>query len=77
MPSSADYHTSGVTVCNGWKVRNIAKNKWFVLVARTATEKQQWIEAFRVQKDRIKSVCIHWCVAQCMILYIIQEWQQD
>ena len=65
MPSSADYHTSGVTVCNGWKVRNIAKNKWFVLVARTAAEKQQWIEAFRVQKDRIKSVCIVlvWCLA--------------
>lgn len=36
-------------------MRNIGKNKWFVLVARSAADKQQWIEAFRVQKDRIKS----------------------
>ena len=50
----ADYHTSGITVTNGWKVRNLAKNKWFVLIAKTPGEKQQWIEAVRTQKDRIK-----------------------
>ena len=53
--SSADYHTSGTTVVNGWKVRNLAKNKWFVLIAKTPGEKQQWIDAIKGQKDRIQS----------------------
>ena len=52
---SADYHTSGTTVVNGWKVRNLAKNKWFVLIAKTPGEKQQWIDAIKGQKDRIQS----------------------
>ena len=53
-----DYQTSRVQVNNGWKVRNLAKNKWFVLIAKTPGEKQQWIDAIRSQKDRIESTSL-------------------
>uniref|UniRef100_A0A1X7VB84 Uncharacterized protein n=1 Tax=Amphimedon queenslandica TaxID=400682 RepID=A0A1X7VB84_AMPQE len=53
---SADCHTYGYTVKNGWKMRNLAKNKWFVLIAKTHSEKQEWIEAVRTLKDRIRNV---------------------
>ena len=36
-------------------MRNLAKNKWFVLIAKTPMEKQQWIDAIRAQKDRVES----------------------
>lgn len=48
----SDYHTNGITVNNGWKVRNIVKNKWFVLIAKTPQEKREWMEAVRGLKDR-------------------------
>ena len=53
--SLGDYHTSGVTVTHGWKIRNVAKDKWFVMVAKTATDKQHWMEVIRNQRDRISS----------------------
>lgn len=52
---SADFHTNGIAVANGWKVHNIAKNKWFVLIARTPQEKLEWMEAIRREKEKRKS----------------------
>lgn len=53
-----DYQTSRVQVNFGWKVRNLAKNKWFVLIAKSPSEKQQWIDAIRCQKERIESMWV-------------------
>ncbi|XP_075427394.1 phosphatidylinositol 3,4,5-trisphosphate-dependent Rac exchanger 1 protein isoform X2 [Ascaphus truei] len=47
---TADYHSNGYTVTNGWKIHNTAKNKWFVCMAKTAEEKQKWMGA--VMKER-------------------------
>ncbi|MEE6508263.1 hypothetical protein FKM82_020057 [Ascaphus truei] len=47
---TADYHSNGYTVTNGWKIHNTAKNKWFVCMAKTADEKQKWMGA--VMKER-------------------------
>ena len=51
----ADYLTNGIRVANSWKVHNVAKNKWFVLIAKTLEEKQQWMEAMRNEKEKRKS----------------------
>lgn len=51
----ADYHSSGNIVNNGWKIHNTAKNKWFVCMAKTAEEKQEWLEAILKQRERRKS----------------------
>lgn len=51
---TADFHTKGIAVTFGWKVHNIAKNKWFVLIAKSAEEKQQWMDAIRREKERRK-----------------------
>ncbi|KAL5483897.1 hypothetical protein EMCRGX_G020316 [Ephydatia muelleri] len=51
---TSDFHTNGITVTNSWKVHNIAKNKWFVLYAKTAEDKQQWMEALRKLKEKRK-----------------------
>ena len=53
----SDYHSNGITVRNGWKVRNIAKNKWFVLLAKTQPEKKEWLDAIRRLKDKKRSQC--------------------
>lgn len=50
----ADFHTSGITVTNSWKVHNIAKNKWFVLIARSPQEKKEWMDAIRTEKEKKK-----------------------
>lgn len=58
LPSSpsptANYHTSGITVSNSWKVHNIAKNKWFVLIAKSKEEKREWMEAIHTEKEKRK-----------------------
>ncbi len=51
---SADYYTNGIAVNNSWKVHNVAKNKWFVLVAGSAEEKQSWMDAIRKEKEKRK-----------------------
>lgn len=53
--SSADYHSSGNIVNNGWKIHNTAKNKWFVCMAKTPEEKQEWLEAILKERERRKS----------------------
>ncbi|GAA6095688.1 phosphatidylinositol 3,4,5-trisphosphate-dependent Rac exchanger 2 protein [Tachysurus ichikawai] len=53
---TADYHSSGNIVNNGWKIHNTAKNKWFVCMAKTAEEKQEWLEAILKERERRKSL---------------------
>lgn len=52
---TADYHSSGNIVNNGWKIHNTAKNKWFVCMAKTPEEKQEWLEAIMKERERRKS----------------------
>ncbi|KAI8499169.1 Phosphatidylinositol 3,4,5-trisphosphate-dependent Rac exchanger 2 protein [Branchiostoma belcheri] len=53
---TADFHSSGYTVTNGWKVHNNAKNKWFVCIAKTPQEKQEWLEAIYQEREKRRSV---------------------
>ena len=39
---------------NSWKVHNIAKDKWFVLVAKTPQEKKDWMDAIHNEKEKRK-----------------------
>ncbi|KAH0617654.1 hypothetical protein JD844_016114 [Phrynosoma platyrhinos] len=52
----ADYHSSGHIVLNGWKIHNTAKNKWFVCMAKTPEEKQEWLEAILKERERRKGM---------------------
>ena len=51
----ADYHSSGNIVNNGWKIHNTAKNKWFVCMAKSPEDKQEWLEAILKERERRKS----------------------
>lgn len=59
-PPAADYHSSGNIVNNGWKIHNTAKNKWFVCMAKTPEEKQEWLEAIMKERERRKSKKANW-----------------
>ncbi|KAK2520898.1 Prex1 [Columba guinea] len=48
----ADYHSNGYTVTNGWKIHNTAKNKWFVCMAKTAEDKQKWLDAIIKEREQ-------------------------
>lgn len=51
---SCDYYTNGIHVTNSWKVNNISKNKWFVLIAKSHEQKQFWMDAIRRVKENRK-----------------------
>ncbi|XP_008825683.1 phosphatidylinositol 3,4,5-trisphosphate-dependent Rac exchanger 1 protein [Nannospalax galili] len=53
---TADYHSNGYTVTNGWKIHNTAKNKWFVCMAKTAEEKQKWLDALIREREQRESL---------------------
>ncbi|XP_048352328.1 phosphatidylinositol 3,4,5-trisphosphate-dependent Rac exchanger 1 protein [Sphaerodactylus townsendi] len=53
---TADYHSNNYTVTNGWKIHNTAKNKWFVCMAKTAEDKQKWLDA--IIKEREQRECL-------------------
>ncbi|XP_064026562.1 phosphatidylinositol 3,4,5-trisphosphate-dependent Rac exchanger 2 protein isoform X1 [Pogoniulus pusillus] len=53
---TADCHSSGHMVVNGWKIHNTAKNKWFVCMAKTPEEKQEWLEAILKERERRKGL---------------------
>uniref|UniRef100_A0A671NF62 Phosphatidylinositol 3,4,5-trisphosphate-dependent Rac exchanger 2 protein n=1 Tax=Sinocyclocheilus anshuiensis TaxID=1608454 RepID=A0A671NF62_9TELE len=53
---TADYHSSGNIVNSGWKIHNTAKNKWFVCMAKTPEEKQEWLEAILKERERRKTL---------------------
>lgn len=55
---TADFHSSGNTVTHGWKIHNTAKNKWFVCMAKTAEEKQEWLEAILKEKEKRKCLTL-------------------
>ncbi|KAM9775546.1 phosphatidylinositol 3,4,5-trisphosphate-dependent Rac exchanger 2 protein isoform 1-T1 [Syngnathus typhle] len=55
---TADYHSSGNIVNNGWKIHNTAKNKWFVCMAKTAEEKHEWLEAIMKERERRKGLTL-------------------
>lgn len=55
LPLPADYHSHGYTVTNGWKIHNTAKNKWFVCMAKTAEEKQKWLDAIIREREQRES----------------------
>ena len=52
---TGDYYTNGIHVTNSWKVHNISKNKWFVLIAKSHEQKQFWVDAIRRVRDNRKS----------------------
>lgn len=58
LPLPADYHSNGYTVTNGWKIHNTAKNKWFVCMAKTAEEKQKWLDALIREREQRESGCL-------------------
>uniref|UniRef100_A0A8D1LX21 Phosphatidylinositol 3,4,5-trisphosphate-dependent Rac exchanger 2 protein n=1 Tax=Sus scrofa TaxID=9823 RepID=A0A8D1LX21_PIG len=53
---TADFHSSGHIVVNGWKIHNTAKNKWFVCMAKTPEEKHEWLEAILKERERRKGL---------------------
>ncbi|XP_075757353.1 phosphatidylinositol 3,4,5-trisphosphate-dependent Rac exchanger 1 protein isoform X3 [Pelodiscus sinensis] len=53
---TADYHSHGYTVTNGWKIHNTAKNKWFVCMAKTAEDKQKWLDAIIREREQRESL---------------------
>ncbi|KAM9690086.1 phosphatidylinositol 3,4,5-trisphosphate-dependent Rac exchanger 2 protein isoform 2-T2 [Dama dama] len=53
---TADFHSSGHIVVNGWKIHNTAKNKWFVCMAKTPEEKREWFEAILKERERRKGL---------------------
>nr|XP_014341611.1 PREDICTED: phosphatidylinositol 3,4,5-trisphosphate-dependent Rac exchanger 1 protein [Latimeria chalumnae] len=53
---TADYHSNGYTVTNGWKIHNTAKNKWFVCMAKTAEDKQKWLDAILKEREQRESL---------------------
>lgn len=55
LPLPADYHSNGYTVTNGWKIHNTAKNKWFVCMAKTAEDKQKWLDAIIREREQRES----------------------
>ncbi|XP_066444144.1 phosphatidylinositol 3,4,5-trisphosphate-dependent Rac exchanger 1 protein isoform X2 [Eleutherodactylus coqui] len=53
---TADFHSNGYTVTNGWKIHNTAKNKWFVCMAKTPEDKQTWMEAVLKEREQRESL---------------------
>ncbi|XP_043945866.1 phosphatidylinositol 3,4,5-trisphosphate-dependent Rac exchanger 1 protein [Protopterus annectens] len=53
---TADYHSNGYSVTNGWKIHNTAKNKWFVCMAKTAEDKQKWLDAILKEREQRESL---------------------
>ena len=45
------HNASGVR--NAWKMRNVDKDKWYVLYARSAEEKEAWMSAFQQERLRV------------------------
>lgn len=63
----ADYHSNGYTVTNGWKIHNTAKNKWFVCMAKTAEDKQKWLDAIIKEREQRESKSMTGCFEWIMV----------
>uniref|UniRef100_A0A672QUR4 Phosphatidylinositol-3,4,5-trisphosphate dependent Rac exchange factor 2 n=1 Tax=Sinocyclocheilus grahami TaxID=75366 RepID=A0A672QUR4_SINGR len=66
---TADYHSSGNIVNNGWKIHNTAKNKWFVCMAKTPEEKQEWLEAILKERERRKNLRLLYMMNRSQTLF--------
>lgn len=44
----------GVTVKNAWKVYCSEREKCYLFYSKTASEKQQWLKAFRAEQERVR-----------------------
>lgn len=43
-----------VTVKNAWKIHEVSREKWYLLVARSSAEKEKWMKAFTNERKRVK-----------------------
>ncbi|GFR61313.1 rho guanine nucleotide exchange factor 4 [Elysia marginata] len=43
-----------VSVRNAWKLHDPKRDKWYLLVAKTAVAKQRWLKAFQDERRRVK-----------------------
>ena len=43
----------GNPVKNAWRMNNDTKDKWYVIFAKSPEEKQQWMEAFKRERERV------------------------
>lgn len=43
----------GINVRNGLRIQNTEKNKWLLFCCRTQREKQEWLDAFRKEKELV------------------------
>ena len=42
-------------VKNGWRMNNKAKdNKWYIIYAKNPQEKEEWMKAFKSERERVK-----------------------
>ncbi|CAN7996000.1 unnamed protein product, partial [Ixodes pacificus] len=44
----------GVSVKNAWKVYCSSREKWYLFFAKTAEEKDKWLQAFKNERDRVR-----------------------
>ena len=44
----------GNPVKNAWRMNNEAKDKWYVIYAKSLEEKLEWMEAFKRERERVK-----------------------
>lgn len=44
----------GSSLKNAWKVSNVDKDKWYILFAKTPGAKQEWMDAFRRERQRVE-----------------------
>ena len=41
-------------VKNAWRLNNKTKDKWYIIYAKTPESKQEWMEAFDRERQRVK-----------------------
>lgn len=43
-----------MTVRNGFKIHDLHRNKWYLIVAKTPQIKQRWLKAFSDERRRVQ-----------------------
>ncbi len=41
-------------VKNGWRMNNKIKDKWYIIYARNPQVKEQWMNAFQRERERVR-----------------------
>lgn len=44
----------GATVKNAWKLYCASREKWFLFYTKSSSEKEQWLQAFKDERNRVK-----------------------